>query len=203
MIEILNKIDKDIYIAASGGIDSMAVLSYLKNKHNVEVLYFNHRTEHAEYAEKFIENYCLKHGIKLYKDKLSSQKPKEKSLEEFWREERYKFFNNFNNKKIITAHHLDDVIEWWIFSAINGEAKLIPYNRNNIIRPFLVSKKEDFKIWCERNNVEYINDESNLNIKYSRNRIRHNIIPEILKINPGIHKNLKKLLIKNYKDLTI
>lgn len=202
MIEILNKINKEIYIAVSGGVDSMAALSFLKNKHKVEVLYFNHGTNFSDKAEIFIENFCNKNKLILHKKKISIDKPKNKSIEEFWREERYKFFDNFNDKNIVTAHHLDDVIEWWLFSAINGEAKLIPYKRNNIIRPFLVTKKEDFKIWCERNKIEFINDESNLDIKFSRNRIRHNIMPEILKLNPGIHKNLKKLLIKNYKSTT-
>ena len=197
MIKILNKIDKNIYIAVSGGVDSMAALSFLsnKNKRFIEVLFFNHNTEYSNAAEKLVEDFCTKNNITIHKDKLIEQKDKRKSPEEFWRDERYKFFNKFKDKQIITAHHLDDVIEWYLFSSINGESKLINYQRGNIVRPFLLTEKKDLLNWCLKNNIPYLEDQSNKDIKYSRNRIRHNIIPEVLKINPGIKKNINKLLI--------
>lgn len=197
MITIQGKIPRDIYIAVSGGLDSMAALDFLRRNHMVSVLYFNHNTEYSNSTESLVKNFCLNNKINFISEKLKDNKPKNKSLEEFWRDQRYGFFNNFKDKKIITAHHLDDVVEWWIFSSINGLPKLIKYSRDNIIRPFLLTEKFELAAWCKNKQVPWAEDLSNCDIKFARNRIRHNIIPEILKINPGIKKNLKKILLKN------
>lgn len=196
MIKLLKPVENKVYVAASGGCDSMAALSFLSNspRRTVEVLYFNHSTEYSNLAEEVVERFCADKNIKLYKGKLTETKDKRKSPEEFWREQRYKFFNDFKDKPIITAHHLDDVIEWYLFSSFNGNPKLINYQRENIIRPFLLSEKKDLYEWCLKHNVPYLEDQSNKDTRYARNRIRHNIIPEVLKINPGIKKNIKKLL---------
>jgi tRNA(Ile)-lysidine synthase len=196
MIKLLKRVDNNIYIAASGGSDSMAAISFLSNspRRKVEVLYFNHGTEYSYRAEKLIEDYCKHKDLILHKGLLEEQKDKRKSPEEFWRDQRYKFFNNFKDKPIVTAHHLDDVIEWYLFSTINGESKLINYQRENIIRPFLLTEKKELLDWCLTHNVPYLEDQSNKDVRYSRNRIRHNIIPEVLKINPGIKKVISKLL---------
>ena len=92
------------------------------------------------------------------------------------------------------GHHLDDVIETYLFSTIHGKSKLISYRNQNVIRPFLGTKKSDFVKWCQDKKVPFWDDKSNLDVDFARNRIRHNIIPEVLKINPGIHKVVKKLL---------
>lgn len=198
MIKLFRPVENKVYIAVSGGCDSMAALSFLSNspRRTVEALYFNHSTEYSNLAEEVVERFCGDKNIKLYKGKLTEQKDKRKSPEEFWREQRYKFFNDFKDKPIITAHHLDDVVEWYLFSSFNGNAKLINYQRENIIRPFLITEKTDLYEWCLKHKVPYLEDQSNKDTKYARNRIRHNIIPEVLKINPGIKKNIKKLLLQ-------
>jgi tRNA(Ile)-lysidine synthase len=197
MIKLLKPVENKVYVAASGGCDSMAALSFLSNspRRTVEVLYFNHSTEYSNIAEEVVERFCGEKKIKLHKGKLTEQKERRDSPEEFWRKQRYKFFDNFKDKPIITAHHLDDVVEWYLFSSFNGNAKLINYQRENIIRPFLLTEKKELYNWCLNHNVPYVEDQSNKDTRYARNRIRHNIIPEVLKINPGIKKNLRKMLL--------
>ena len=51
--------------------------------------------------------------------------------------------------------------------------------------------------WAERKNVPFVEDGSNRNLRFCRNRIRHNILPEALKINPGLYKVVKKKLQEN------
>lgn len=198
MIKLFRPVENEVYIAVSGGCDSMAALSFLSNspRRTVEALYFNHSTEYSNLAEEVVERFCGDKKIKLHKGKLTETKDKRKSTEEFWREQRYKFFNHFKDKPIITAHHLDDVVEWYLFSSFNGNPKLINYQRENIIRPFLITEKKDLYEWCLKHKVPYLEDQSNKDTRYARNRIRHNIIPEVLKINPGIKKNIKKLLLQ-------
>ena len=194
MIKLASKIPNNVYIAVSGGLDSMVALDFLgrsKNR-NIEVLHFNHGTEHGRLAEDFVTDFCAKNGINYYVGQISSSKKRGESPEEYWRRERYCFFNKFKDKKIITCHHLDDQVENYIFTMLNGREMLIPYERDNFIRPFLSSSKEELKSWAERKRVVYISDPSNYDLKYMRNLIRHELVPIARKVNPGLQKVVKK-----------
>ena len=122
---------------------------------------------------------------------LNKDKPKEQSQEEFWRNERYKFFYSID-APIITAHHLDDCVETWIWSSMHGEGKIIPYSNRNVIRPFRGTHKRDFQLWADLKNVDYVEDDSNTDTCYTRNYIRHEMMPNVLRVNPGIDKVIAK-----------
>jgi tRNA(Ile)-lysidine synthase len=92
----------------------------------------------------------------------------------------------------VTGHHLGDAIETWIFTSLHGESKLIPYSRGNVIRPFLITPKEEIRDWASRRGLSWIEDESNSDPKYMRNLIRMAIVPEALKVNPGLGKVIRK-----------
>jgi tRNA(Ile)-lysidine synthase len=192
MIRVLNKIPKKLGIACSGGVDSMAILDFLLNgRYTPHVLYFNHNTDHGNDAEKFVKDYCKEKGLKLSigKTDLNPEKNKEK----VWSDLRYGFFSKFDFP-IITCHHLDDCVETYLFSCMRGFQSVIPYSRGNVIRPFLLNEKKVFENWCERKDVPFIQDESNFSLDHTRNRIRHKIVPEALKINPGLKKTVKKMI---------
>jgi len=195
MIQLLGRVPDNITVAVSGGPDSMAALDFLNNrKRNVSVLYFNHCTEHGYEAKKFVRNYCLQRGIGLLEGKIRTKKPSDMSWEEFWRVERYKYFKKHSDRPIITAHHLNDVVEWWVYTALHGETKIIPYENQdyNIIRPFLLTPKIELVDWCDRKNVPYLIDPSNESRDHMRNIIRHDMMSSILSVNPGVEKVLRK-----------
>jgi len=194
MIQLLRDIPRKSYIACSGGVDSMAALSFVLNNPNndVEVLFFNHNTPSSNEAEGFLKRFCEERTLTLHTGRLEAVRPPRTSQEEFWRDQRYKFFDGYVDKPIITAHHLDDVVEFYVFSSLHGKAKITPYRRGNVIRPFLLTKKEVLVNWCDRKNTPWIEDTSNTDNTYARNRIRNVIMPEIKKINPGIQKVVAK-----------
>lgn len=194
MIQLLRDIPRKSYIACSGGVDSMAALSFVLNNPNndVEVLFFNHNTPSSNEAESFLRRFCEERTLTLHTGRLEAVRPPRTSQEEFWRDQRYKFFDGYVDKPIITAHHLDDVVEFYVFSSLHGKAKITPYRRGNVIRPFLLTKKEVLVNWCDRKNTPWIEDTSNTDNTYARNRIRNVIMPEIKKINPGIQKVVAK-----------
>jgi tRNA(Ile)-lysidine synthase len=200
-IHILNKIPKKVCIALSGGIDSMACLDFLlKGGKDVVALHFNHNTANSSLYEEFVKDYCKLKSVKLKIGYLRDEIPKGRSKEDFWREKRYNFLNESRDgRKVITCHHLDDVVETWVFSSLKGDSKLIPYSRQYLIRPFLLNKKETLVSWADKNGVEFVQDNSNYDISFSRNYIRNKMMKDILFINPGIHKNLKKKIIKKYR----
>jgi len=201
MIKMHVKLPKEIGVAVSGGADSMAVLDFLRRGKNVTAYFFNHGTETSRQAQQIVFNYCEKNNIVLHVGTISCDKPKNKSLEEHWRDERYKFLRN-SPLQIVTAHHLDDVVETWVFSSLHGQSKLIPLEHANIIRPFLTTIKDDFYAWCLNKGVQWHEDLSNKDLKFSRNRIRH-IMPELMKINPGIHKVLRKKILERDKNMEL
>ena len=202
MILIIVKIPRRVIVACSGGIDSMCIVDFLlKGKRKVQIAYFNHDTQHSHQAEKFIKQYCAKNNLILTIGRVKGVRGK-RSMEEFWRDERYKFLENFRNDFIITAHHLDDVVETWLMSSMHGNPKLIPYERNKkIYRPFLMTSKKDLQNYADRHNVPYIQDLSNKNLKYMRNYTRHIVMPHVLVINPGIRKTIRKKMIEIYKNM--
>ena len=192
MIKIQNKLSREVYVACSGGVDSMAVVDFLKRNHDVTVCYFDHGTAHSFYAREFVAQYCTDNNLPMIMGTVGYAQAKPgQSKEEFWRNERYKFLHEIN-AEIITAHHLDDCVETWVWSSMHGTGKIIPYRNKNVIRPFRFTRKRDFELWANLKNVPYVEDDSNTDTCYTRNYIRHEMMPHVLKVNPGIHKVIAK-----------
>lgn len=173
-------------VALSGGIDSMMLLDFLRNaNHKVSAAFFHHGTENSDDAYEFVRNYCEDNRITLHYGELKEKKPRNRSREDWWRQKRYEFLDSLSGI-VATAHHLNDVAETWLFSASHGKPKVIPYKRNNVVRPLIVTDKNEITNWVNKHEVPYIEDNSNYDLTYPRNAIRHKILPLIIKyINPG------------------
>jgi tRNA(Ile)-lysidine synthase len=192
MIRLIGKIPRRLFIAVSGGSDSMVALDFLRNgRHNPVVIHFDHGTEFGTKCRKFVRQYCRANGITLMISKIGRKKLPFESTEEYWRKERYQFFDQIPGK-IITAHNLMDVAEWYLFSSLHGQAKLIPYQRGNVIRPFLMASKKEILAWAKRKNVPYLDDPGNKDEKYMRSIVRHKLMGPALQINPGFHTVIAK-----------
>ena len=192
MIKMQGRLPRKINVAVSGGVDSMVALDFLKRKHVVEVLHYNHGTAHGDEAQEFVIRYCRENRIKFITDTVKDTIPLGRSRECWWREKRYAFFQKFNDHPLITAHTLDDCVETWIFSCLNGTGKIVPYRRNHVVRPFRKTRKRDLELWANLNNVPYLTDPSNSDIGFNRNYIRHELMPHALKVNPGLYKMISK-----------
>ena len=192
MIKLTVPLPKQITIACSGGVDSMAIVDFLSRKHDITIAHFNHGTQYGERAFRFVANYCSTNNISMLVGFCRTEKLKKESQEEYWRRERYDFLKDLG--PVITCHHLDDCVETYIWSSLHGTPKVIPLTRNNVIRPFLTTRKQDFIYWCESHNVPWIEDESNKNSRYTRNYIRNELMPHALHVNPGLPKLVKKIV---------
>ena len=171
-----------------------AVDFFHRGRKSFLVAHFNHRTEFASIAQKCVEDWCSQNSVRCEVGFLEKTKPSSVSKEEFWRNERYAFLKKFG-LPIVTAHNLDDAVETWIFSCLNGRGKLIPARNKDlgILRPFLAVEKEELLRWCLRKGVPFVEDPSNKNLDHPRNRIRHVLVPECLKVNPGLKKVVRKM----------
>lgn len=197
MLKLLVPLPRNLTIAFSGGVDSVAVTDFLRKKHDITCAFFHHGTENSDRAFEFVSKFCSQYDLPLLVGFLRGTKPKEMSIEEFWRNKRYEFLCRDGMGPVITAHHLDDCVETYLWSCMHGTPKVIPLTRNNVIRPFLTTPKSEFISWCNRKGLEWCEDLSNADEKYTRNYIRKNLVPHALKVNPGLHTVVKKIVEKN------
>lgn len=199
----------------SGGADSSALLYLLKDKvENLVCVHINHmiRGDEANRDEDFAKKICQKYGVKLltYKvDVPALAKERKKGLEETAREVRYGIFYSLlekcpEYKCIVTAHNLDDSLETVIFNFARGTGPKgligIEPKQDKLYRPLVTTSKKEIIEYCEKNNIPYVTDSTNVDTAYTRNHIRHNIIPALEKINPevlGASKRLSSILLSD------
>lgn len=194
MIRVQTKLPRSFYLAVSGGVDSMAALHFFSKNHDVAVLFFNHDTDTSREAYKLVSRVCSEQGITMYVGSLQNEMERGESLEEYWRNERYRFFDEFSGDPVITCHHLDDCVETWIWSALHGDPKLIPLRNGNVLRPLRLNPKFELMEYARKNKLEWHEDQSNNNLRHMRNYIRHELLPRAYHVNPGLKKVLFKKL---------
>ena len=199
-----------IILACSAWPDSMYVLYKLlktEYKNNLVVCYFNHKTRlETENEEQFLEEFCKNEKISFETASCDFEKIQKiypsKSFEELAREKRYQFFdaicNIYKTNKVITAHHLDDKIETFFFNLVRGSKLTGLINMTEfhwwILRPLLNLEKREILDYLDSNNLKYFIDSSNLEDKYTRNRLRNSIIPKFEEINSAYKKNIKNTI---------
>ncbi len=177
----------------------MALLKFLSANHDVTAAFFHHGTETSEKALKFLSAYADENRIKFTWEGIREIQQKGLSPEEHWRQERYKFLESLDGT-VVTAHHLDDVMETWVWSSLHGTPKLIPYQRNNVVRPFLAVRKQELIEFCQKQAVYWIEDETNADTRYARNLIRKELMPVALKVNPGLDTMLRKKILQRQQE---
>jgi len=196
MIRVLGKIPQNCELACSGGVDSMAVGSFLSQMRiDHTKLFFDHGTETSRKALNF-----LRENTHVTVGNISGSKPKDQSWEEYWRNERNKFFKS-RKAFVLTAHHLDDAVETYVWSSLHGTPKTPLYYNGLVYRPFMLNPKAELVNWAKRRGVSWIEDETNRDTAFQRNYIRHTLMPHVLKINKGISKVILKKLLSQYKEL--
>lgn len=200
MITVQGKISRKTTLAFSGGSDSSVVLDFLSRNHEVTLLWIDYDNETSRQEEGCVEIASKTYNCPLIKKKVIEDRLKGFSDEEYWREKRYEIFHEYDSE-IITAHHLNDCVETWIWSSLNGMGKLIPYRNKNVIRPFLLNNKTEFVKWRNKHDIAYFDDETNLNPNFAvRNYIRHELVDRCKKVNPGLFTMVRNKVLKEFTE---
>ncbi len=196
-----------VLVGFSGGADSTLLLTLLSELPGIKVYaaHLNHmiRGEEADRDERFCRSFCERMNVPIFVEKkdipgLSAENGA--GLEETARNERYSFFNRVSQKNridcIATAHNSSDNAETVLFNLIRGSGTNglcgIPPIRDNIIRPLILCSKEEILSECEKRGIEYVYDSTNADTDYTRNFIRHKIIPSIKELNPSFEKTVSE-----------
>lgn len=197
-----------ITVALSGGADSMAlicVLLALKEELNIKKIsaaHFNHqiRGDEALRDQNFVENFCKDRGIDCFvgsADAPEFAKQNGLSLELAARKLRYEFFDSLETDVIATAHTASDNIETVIFNLTRGTALIglcgIPPVREKYIRPLIFCTRNDIEEYCKQNGIDFVTDSTNLCDDYTRNKIRHNVVPILKDINSSAENAVTRM----------
>lgn len=182
-----------LIVCLSGGADSVTLLLCLKELgYDVCACHVNHhlRGEESDRDEKFCVDFCkaLDIDIKVFHaDVIGYCKEHSVSTEEGARILRYGFFETVGVDKICTAHSLSDCLETTIFNLARGTGLKglcgIPPVRGNIIRPLIECTREEIEGYLAQKGQDFVTDSTNLTDDYSRNKIRHLVVPRLRELN--------------------
>ena len=193
-------------VCVSGGADSMCLFEVMRHisyqrGFDIAAVHYNHmlRGEESDRDETFVMNVCEMHGIPLYSsggDVALYAKKRGVGIEEAARDARYGFFYKTADKlgahRIATAHTLNDNAETMIMNLARGTGTGgmggIPPVRDNIIRPLLSTSRDEIMQFIEERNLPYVEDSSNASDDFTRNKVRHNIIPLLEDMNPRFNE---------------
>lgn len=196
---LITKQTKTVAVGLSGGADSVCllhILSSLKDEYAIilKAVHINHniRGNEALRDEEFVRDFCRRMGIEcdVYSiDVPKLAKEKKLSLEECGRLVRYECFDKCNCDVVAVAHTLSDSIETMLFNLARGTGTkgltgINPKREPNIIRPLIFCTRKDIEDYCKEHGLAFVTDSTNLSDDYTRNHIRHNLVPSFEKINP-------------------
>lgn len=197
-----------LILAVSGGPDSMAMLAWYAARNTefpITVAHVHHglRPESDE-EEKLVVQYCntLQIPCKTFHGDVNRAMRKGETVESAARRIRYEFFRTLaaetGASHLATAHTRDDQCETVLLHLLHGAGPkglcgILPKRREGdiiLIRPLIDCPKEQTVNYCKKYGVPYAIDKSNDDLSYTRNRVRHVLLPEMEKINPNIRETL-------------
>jgi tRNA(Ile)-lysidine synthase len=200
-----------VLVGVSGGPDSIALLHVLVALSDLMglrlgVAHLNHclRKAAADSDEKFVKSVATELDLPVFIEKtdiLKEQKKKGLSLEEAGRDARYHFFHTVCRKmqfnKIAVGHHQDDNAEQILLNLIRGSGPAgvcgIPPVRENIVRPLIQTSRAEIMKYLTTQKTNFVIDESNNDERFTRNKIRHHLIPLLKRdYNPQISEALNR-----------
>lgn len=215
----LSTVNCQLVLAVSGGIDSVVLTDLVFNagfSFSIAHCNFQLRGEESERDEGFVRKLAEKYGVAVHVkrfDTLHYAEQKKTGIQETARELRYQWFHTLvehctlvvdrkqtNNHQrttisfIATAHHADDNVETVLFNifrgtGISGLHGILP-KQEDILRPLLFAKREEIVSYAREKQLEWMEDSSNESSKYSRNYIRHEVLPMLKQIFPSVTDNI-------------
>lgn len=210
MKDVLSYLKKDLGITTkqtlvlsiSGGPDSMALLALLAKTFSVAVVHFNHQKRlNADQEAELVGDYCKSSDIPFHYFMLDIDGGNFHNRAHQLRNHHLREVAKlYHTRYILTAHHLDDLLENILIkltrgSNLLGYAGMQPFyekNRFTYIKPFLYYSKEDLLEYVREHDIPYMEDESNEENRYLRNRYRHAIVPVMKQENDALLEQIRQ-----------
>ena len=188
----------NVLLAVSGGIDSMVMANlFLKTDNTIGISHCNFqlRGTESDDDEKFVREFAEKSNTSFYTKSFDTEKyaeEKKVSIQMAARDLRYEWLEKIRITEgfdyIALAHNKNDILETVLLNIARGTGLKgltgIKKKSDHIIRPLLFATRKEIAQYSDNNDLSYREDSSNVQIKYKRNKIRHQIIPEFEELNP-------------------
>ena len=197
-----------LLVAVSGGLDSMVAVNLLQKiglHFGVAHCNFKLRGDESDIDAQFVKDWATKNECACFVAEFDTKnyaKLHKISIEMAARNLRYQWFHQLRVANgydyIITAHHANDNLETTLYNFTRGTGFKgllgIPPQNDKIIRPFLPLSREEIASYAKKNDIIWREDQSNATLEYTRNKIRHQVIPVLQKINPNLIESFQKTL---------
>jgi tRNA(Ile)-lysidine synthase len=198
-----------ILLAVSGGLDSMVMLHQMLCKYgkdDIAVAHVNFQLRGLESNAdmNFVQLACKEVGVQFYCERFdTNQYASDHKLgtQEAARNIRYNFFERLRKEHgfmvVATAHHQNDSIETFLINLMRGSGPeglsgIQDVPERGIIRPLLHMKRKEIESYAKKHKVLWREDASNTSSKYMRNRVRHEVLPLLRDVRPGLEKALAR-----------
>lgn len=209
-----------VILGFSGGKDSVTLAMLLQELQKqvpfrLVAAYFNHRLRaDAREEENWVRAFCAARGIEFEigsRDLKRFRAENRLNLEHAASLSRYDFFSTLAGKipgaRIATAHSRSDLSETFFIklfrgSGLQGLSAIFQNKEKKIIRPLLIFSEAQILAFLERNRIHFYQDPTNRQPDFLRNRIRHQLLPEVKKIEPDVEERIFRtvLLIQDEFD---
>lgn len=197
--------ESKLLVAVSGGLDSVVLVHLCKNAGlDIAIAHCNFklRGEESDGDEDFVESLGEHLGVHTHRKSFNVSAvvtSSNLSVQMAARELRYKWFDELSSEfkytYILTAHHLDDAIETFFINLSRGTGieglTGIPESNARVERPLLTFTRLQLEMYARENNILWREDQSNQELTYLRNKIRHTLVPVLKEINPDFSERLR------------
>jgi tRNA(Ile)-lysidine synthase len=198
--------DGRILLAVSGGIDSMAMAHLFLSigmRPGIAHCNFSLRAAESDMDEEFVRDFAKQHDLPFYSVRFNTReyaRNRKISVQMAARELRYEWFEKirktYHYDLIAVAHNLNDNIETLLINLTRGTGLTglsgIRPSVNHIVRPLLFATRQKITEYCNENRIAFREDRSNAGTKYTRNKIRHLVLPILKEINPSVEETLNE-----------
>lgn len=215
LYKMLQNGDK-VIVALSGGSDSVTLLHCLKALEaelgiTVYACHINHnlRGEDSDSDQAYVQRLCenIKIPLRVFSVDVSGTVQKHQSTEERARELRYEVFRQLSGElgaKVATAHNACDNTETVLMNMLRGTGLKglcgIPPVRDYLIRPLIGCSKDEILGYCKENELEYVTDMTNFSTAYTRNKVRIELMPKLLEVNPSLIETVRRMTLNLTSD---
>ena len=200
-----NLLSKPFILACSGGLDSMVLMHLCHTcqlDFSIAHCNFQLRGAESDADEKFVTELAKKLDIKYnvtHFKTIDYVKKNKVNVQIAARDLRYAWFTKLMNENqietLVTAHHADDNLETFLINLSRGTGidglTGIPSKTDTISRPLLVFSREEILAYAKEESLQWVEDASNTDVKYLRNKIRHEIVPVLKELHPTFLKNFE------------
>ncbi|MDB5109323.1 MAG: tilS [Mucilaginibacter sp.] len=205
-----------VLAAVSGGMDSVLMVHLLKSAgFNFGIAHCNFQLRGDESAadEAFCKELAKQAGVAFHTTTFDTRQyaaDKKISIQMAARDLRYQWFEQVRQSAgytvIALAHHQNDTIETILLNLTRGTGiaglhGILPKN-GSLVRPLLFLKREEIQSLITANNYNYVEDSSNISVKYARNKIRHEVIPKLKELNPSLENTFENNL-QHFRDMEV